>query len=71
MKKILYLFSMLVSAMAILSCSKQEGPASIGSQEENNEMCKAVFRFHPDGQEETKALAIDDDNDDKIVRLDI
>ena len=71
MKKILYLFSMLVSAMAILSCSKQEGPANIGGQEENKEMCKAVFRFHPDGQDATKALTIDDDNDDKIVRLDV
>ena len=71
MKKIFYLFSMLVSAMAILSCSKQEGPANIGGQEENKEMCKAVFRFHPDGQDATKALTIDDDNDDKIVRLDV
>ena len=71
MKKILYLFSMLVSAMAILSCTKQEGPANVGEQVENKEMCKTVFRFHPDGQETTKALTIDDDNDDKIVRLDI
>ena len=71
MKKILYLFSMLVSAMAILSCTKQEGSANVGEQVENKEMCKTVFRFHPDGQETTKALTIDDDNDDKIVRLDI
>ena len=71
MKKIFYLFSMLVSAMAILSCNKQEGPANVGDQKENKEMCKAVFRFHPDGQDATKALAIDDDNDDKIVRLDV
>ena len=71
MKKIFYLFSMLVSAMAILSCAKQEGLAGPENQMENKEMCKTVFRFHPDGQEETKALAIDDDNDDKIVRLDI
>ena len=71
MKKIIYLFSMLVSAIAILSCTKQEGPANVGDQKENKEMCKAVFRFQPDGQETTKALAIDEDNDDKIERLDI
>ena len=71
MKKTIFLLSMLVSAMAILSCSKQEGPANVGNQEKSNEMCTTVFRFHPDGLEETKALAIDDDNDDKIVRLDV
>ena len=71
MKKIFFLLPMLVSAMTILSCTKQEGSANIENQEENKEMYTAVFRFHPDGQEATKALAIDDDNDDKIVRLDV
>ena len=73
MKKIIYLFSMLVSAMAILSCTKQEGPASPENQQviENDEsMVTATFKLNSYAGE-TKAVSISDDQDDTIDKLDL
>lgn len=73
MKKILYLFSMLISAMAILSCSKQEGPAGPENQqiaENDGPLVTATFKLNSYAGE-TKAVSISDDQDDTIDKLEL
>lgn len=64
---------MLVSAMAILSCTKQEGPDSPENQqdlENEGQMVTATFKLNSYAGE-TKAVSISDDKDDTIEKLDI
>ena len=73
MKKIFFLLPMLVSAMTILSCSKQEGPVGSENQqiiENGGQMVTATFKLNSCAGE-TKAISISDDQDDTIDKLDL
>ena len=73
MKKTFFLLPMLVSAMAILSCSKQEGPAAPEIQqinENDGQLVTATFKFNSYAGE-TKAVSISEDPDDTIDKLDL
>ena len=73
MKKIFFLLPMLVFAMAILSCTKQEGPAYPENQqiiENDGPMVTAKFKLNTFAGE-TKAVSISDDKDDTIETLDL
>lgn len=73
MKKVFYLFSILVSALAILSCAKQEGPACLENQkviENEGPMVTSTFKVNTFAGE-TKAVSISNDQDDTIDKLDL